>query len=101
MILYQTIELTALYAAIVVWVFCEVLTAPDMIFNGYRRHIDKHFPDWLFKILGGCTYCTAGQFALWSYLLSSSIDTWSLREHIYFIILTLFFTAIIKDKIRA
>lgn len=99
--------------SIVAYVFCEILCDPDMIFGWYIKFIALYFPKWLYKLFGGCTYCLAGQFSLWSFLIHFRkvlIFIYTSSDYIYIIIntiyiliiliiticLTLFFIKIIK-----
>lgn len=72
------------------WVFVNILMQPEMIFSWYDDLISK-LPRWLYKPLGGCTYCLAGQMALWIYPYVSW-GSYHLLDHILFIGLTIFFT---------
>jgi hypothetical protein len=68
---------------IIAYVFV-ILTSPGMIFYFYYRLIDRLPYDWLFKPLGGCNMCFAGQLALWFYLIKY-FHSYNLFEHIFFI----------------
>lgn len=54
--------------AIFAFVFCNILTDPDMIFGWYYNLIQK-LPKWLSKPLGACEYCFVGQLSLWYYTI--------------------------------
>lgn len=74
-----------------------ILTSPGMIFNFYYRLIDKIKWDWLFKPLGGCLLCFAGQCGLWFYLIKH-LHSYNFFEHIFFICGTILIVMIL-DKL--
>lgn len=74
--------------ALIAIVYCEVLTAPGMIFAWWDKLIHKYIKsEYLLKPLGDCVYCFGGQVALWGYFLVKS--DYSLLEHILFVGLTI------------
>jgi len=81
--------------AIVAYVFV-ILTSPGEIFYFWYRIIN-HLPDWLFRPLGGCFKCAAGQAALWFYLIRH-FHSYNFFEHIFFISGTIL-TVMILDKL--
>jgi hypothetical protein len=82
--------------AVVVYVFV-ILTSPGMIFYFWYKLIDKIKYDWLFKPLGGCNLCTAGQASLWFYLIKY-FHSYNFLEHIVFISGTILIVMIL-DKL--
>jgi len=82
--------------AIVAYVFV-ILTSPGMIFYFYYKLIDKIKYDFIFKPLGGCNLCFAGQLALWFYLIKH-FHSYNFFEHIFFISGTIL-TVMILDKL--
>ena len=63
--------------AICAYTYSMILTDNDMILSPWRRFlfIKLGEDNWLFKILVGCEYCVAGQWALWTYLFISIFDS--------------------------
>jgi len=74
--------------AVIAFVFSYILTQEGEILAWYFRLIFK-LPDWLFKPLGGCSRCFAGQIGLW---YGFTLD-W--RSHIVLIFLSILLTDII------
>ena len=86
--MFVTYLYTILFAALAI-VYCEVLTAPGMIFGWFDKWLHgSNLPEWLLKPLGDCVYCFGGQVALWGYLLVMTQYDW--LQHILFIGLTIF-----------
>jgi hypothetical protein len=54
--------------AILSYVYTNILTEPDMIFNGLYKKLDAILPRWLFYPLIHCEKCNAGQIALLTYI---------------------------------
>ncbi len=79
------------FLALTAWVFVNILEDEDMIFGWYGKLIDK-LPKWISKPIGGCDLCMAGQFGFWGYFL---LGDYKLIEHLFFIILTIFFIKIL------
>jgi hypothetical protein len=52
--------------AVITALFIRITTEPKEILSFYMRLIER-LPEWLFKPLGGCAKCFAGQVALWTY----------------------------------
>ena len=77
--------ITASAIAVIAFVFSYILTEDGEILSWYFRLIQR-LPDWLFKPLGGCSRCLAGQIALW---YGFTLD-W--RSHIVLIFLTILLT---------
>lgn len=50
------------------WVFVNIFTQPDMIFEWYYNLISK-LPLWISKPLGTCDLCFAGQVSMWGFLV--------------------------------
>lgn len=50
--------------AVLSYVYTNVLTEPEMIFNGLYKKLDGRIPNWLFYPLIHCEKCNAGQIAL-------------------------------------
>ena len=61
-----------------------VLMSPGMILHFYARLIDKIPWDWLYKPLGGCLMCFAGQVSLWYYLIKY-FRSYNLFDHMFFV----------------
>lgn len=64
MIDYELSILIAVFS----YVYTNILTEPDMLFNGLYRKLDGNIPNWLFYPLIHCEKCNAGQIALWVYI---------------------------------
>lgn len=69
----STIHL-AIVAHIVVFsvVFCDLLTRPKMVFGWYGSWLDRlemNGYGWLAYPIGYCSKCTAGQIALWVFVI--------------------------------
>ena len=78
--------------ALTSWVFVNILEDDEMIFGWYGKLIDR-LPKWLNKPIGGCDLCMAGQFGFWGYFL---LDDYKLIEHLFFVVVTIFFVRIIN-----
>jgi hypothetical protein len=70
------------------------LMTDGMILSFWDKTIGG-FPDWLYKPLGGCLMCFAGQLGFWYYLFTGD---YNLFTHIGFITLSIF-TAVIAEKL--
>ena len=68
---------------IVAYVFV-ILTSPGMIFHFYFKLINRIPWDFLFKPLGGCNICFAGQLSFWFYLVRY-FHSYNVFEHIVFV----------------
>ena len=88
-----------LFAAFAV-IWCEVLTAPGMIFSGLDRWLHDHISrEWLLNPLGDCVYCFGGQVALWGYPLIAlryEAVKYDFAAHILIVPLTIFLIHIYK-----
>lgn len=91
--------------AISAFVYTEILTDSGMIlfhWKGFLFKIFKSDENWLYKILVGCTYCVAGQWTLWLYLLFALIGhdyfdfSYDPFAHLFLVLLTIFNVALIK-----
>jgi hypothetical protein len=80
--------LTASAITVIAFVFSYILTDEGEIMAWYYRLILR-LPDWLFKPLGGCGRCLAGQIGLW---YGFTLD-W--RSHIVLVFLSILLTDII------
>lgn len=87
--------LTILKVGIFAYVF-TILISPEMILHFYYKWIDK-LPDLLFKPLGGCAICFAGQCGLWFYLFTH-LHGYNFFDHIFFIC-GVILTVMLIDKI--
>lgn len=81
---------------IFVYVFTELMD-DGMILNWYAKLIDRIKYDWIYKPLGGCNKCMAGQVALYFYLIKY-FHSYDFFEHVFFISATILTTLLI-DKI--
>jgi len=54
----------AILIAVLSFTYTNILTEPDMIFNGLYKLCDKYMPRWLFYPFIHCEKCNAGQIAL-------------------------------------
>ena len=61
-----------------------ILMSEDMVLHFYARLIDKIPWDWLYKPLGGCLMCFAGQISLWYYLIKY-FRSYNLFDHMFFV----------------
>jgi len=77
-----------LFIAVFSTVFTFNLTAEGSILSWWDKLIQR-LPAWLEKPLGGCSYCMAGQIALWYYFF---LEDYSFVNHIFFITATIFIT---------
>ena len=108
MINYELAFLIAVFS----FVYCIVLTEPEMLLNGLYKWMDGLFATdlraefgkgkhWLFKVLIACEKCNSGQIALWLFLYKNwyyyIIDPFqTLLNHVFFISFTIFLTTIVK-----
>lgn len=58
----------AILIAVLSYVYTNILTEPDMIFNGAYKWLDGRIPNWLFYPLIHCEKCNAGQIALLTFI---------------------------------
>lgn len=65
------------------------------VFYWYQRLIDKIPFDWLYKPLGGCSKCFAGQAMFWYYII---FREYYFFEHLFFVSVTILY-AMILDKL--
>lgn len=72
------------------------LGEPGMIFAPYQKFIER-FPEWLWKPLGGCTYCFCGQLALWYYVITKPFNIVELLFFVSFAIFLIKIYEIIWD----
>lgn len=70
------------------YVMANILTEPDMIFNKLYLLLKK-LPVWFFKPIIGCSYCVAGQAALWVYLIRN-FHSYDIISHVFFIVMAIF-----------
>jgi len=92
--------------AVCAFTYAEILTDTGMIlfkWRGFLYRLFKSEDNILFKILVGCSYCVAGQWALWIYAYISIFDSKLFDKieynpfiHIAFVLITVFFVAIVK-----
>lgn len=47
------------------FVLVNILTAQGHILSRINYYLVERLPEWLYKPLLGCSYCVAGQWALW------------------------------------
>lgn len=86
--------------ALIGFVYCHILTDSGMILNGWFNFLDRKLgpgsaknnggkprANWLFKPLGGCCRCVAGQAGFWGYFwyLYKYSANYDLVHHILFI----------------
>ena len=74
-----------------------ILMSPGMIFSFYARLIDRIKWEWLYKPLGGCLLCFAGQIGFWTYLIKN-VREYNFFDHIFFIS-GIILTVMIFDKL--
>jgi len=86
--------LSVFFCSIIAVVYCEVLMADGMLLDWWARILDRMKPEWIAKPLGGCTYCFAGQLALWSGFFIW--NDYKLLTHFLYIITVLFVIHIYK-----
>lgn len=90
--------------AIVAWVYTVKLTEQDMLLGSFYGYISgiaarKPWTEWFLKPLILCTYCVAGQMALWVFILYGVFEIqWILQAlHIlFFLSITLVFVHFIN-----
>jgi hypothetical protein len=82
----------AVQLAIFSYVFTEIFMDEDMVLWKYHKLIMK-LPYWLYKPLGGCLYCFAGQIGLWGYFLK--LKEYDFCNHMLFISLVVFISFVI------
>lgn len=75
----QLVEIIKL--STIVFIFVK-LGEPGMVFAWYQKLIGS-LPDWLWKPLGGCVMCCAGQALFWSYLILHFND-YNLIDHLFY-----------------
>lgn len=73
---------TAIKIGILAFVYVEILTAEGMIFDWIHNWCEIKLPAWLFKMIIGCSYCVAGQIALWSTFDTLSIGVAIFTVHV-------------------
>jgi len=61
-----------------------ILMSPGMIFSFYAKLIDRIPWDWLYKPLGGCSLCFAGQIGFW-YYLGTHFREYDFFDHVFFV----------------
>src|ERR1035437_908758 len=81
------------------YVLTNLLIAPDGILKSYYAIICK-LPEWLFKPLGGCAWCFAGQLALWVSVWLGINDVILFTQALLFISFTIFFAKILTHTIN-
>lgn len=86
----------SLCIAIIAYVYADMMTEPEMIFDRLYDKLENSLPTWLFKPVVGCSKCVSGQIALWHYLFLSSFD-YDIEQHIFIICLTILLTSTIKE----
>jgi len=60
------------------------LGQPEYIFCWYQKLIDR-LPDWLWKPLGGCYKCFAGQCMFWYYIIFLTGEGYDFFEHLFYV----------------
>jgi hypothetical protein len=90
------IYLEILKIGIFAWV-ATFLMQPGEVLYFYGKLIDKIKYDFIYKPLGGCNRCFAGQFSCWFYLIKY-FHSYNFFEHIFFISATIL-TVMILDKL--
>lgn len=70
------------------------LGQPGYIFAWYQKLINP-LPEWLWKPLGGCVKCFAGQCAFWYFIFTQRYD---FITHLVFVSVAIL-TAMILDKL--
>lgn len=78
-----------IFIAIAAFTLTEILTEPGMILNWLYLRICK-LPAWLNKPLISCSYCVAGQWSLWLYLVLYWPE-YNLLHHIAYVTTSIFF----------
>lgn len=92
----------AILIAVLSFTYTNILTEPDMIFNGLYRYLDGRIPNWLFYPLIHCEKCNAGQIALMVFIYNYWIGFFfypieTLGIMFLFIAFTIFTTYTIKQ----
>lgn len=99
-----------LLIAMAAYVYTNILTDVNQIFNGIYNWLDEKLNSsleggdkhWLFMVLIYCEKCVGGQMALWIYLYfnykSYSTDTIiTLLQHVFFVTFTILSATVIKE----
>ena len=73
----------------------HVLMQPNELLCEYDNLIQR-LPDWLYKPLGGCMKCFAGQLMLWGYIVFEDHYNW--KEHLFLVTLIILLS-FITEKI--
>ena len=73
-----------------------ILIQPEMILHFYYKLIDR-LPDFLYRPLGGCNICFAGQCGLWGYLFTH-LHSYDFFQHVFTICGTIL-VVMLLDKI--
>jgi hypothetical protein len=81
----------ALKISLIAFMFV-ILGEPGMIFAWYQKLIYK-LPEMIYKPLGGCVICFAGQLSFWYFIF---FKEYNLLEHLFFVSLTIFFTKLLS-----
>lgn len=88
----------SLMCAIVGYIIPIILTSNGMILEPVETWLNKfNLPDWIMKPLIRCSYCIAGQWALWTYLILC--NEYSFFEHIFCIATSIFIVDILIKKL--
>ena len=87
--------LISLLIGLCAWVYVDVLTRNGMIFGNFSDYLQDKLPNYLWKPLIGCSYCVAGQLAMWWYFIFFFME-YSFFEHVVFICLSIFTVCIIN-----
>lgn len=88
--------------AIAAYVYTNILTDVDMIFNWVYNKLDEKIKyRWIFHVIIHCEKCVAGQLSLWVFLFYhykdySKLTVDTLLLHIFFITFTILSTIFIK-----
>lgn len=84
--------LVAILIGITAWVYVDILTRGEMILGKLSQYLYEKLPLWLYKPIIGCSYCVAGQVALWYLILTKQFSFYS----IILICISIFTVAIIN-----
>jgi hypothetical protein len=85
--------------AISAFTYSSILTDRGMLLHGLNNRLDEAITGrfrWVYKILIGCQFCVAGQWALWYFIyFSFTHGSYFIELHIWFIMQTIFLTKVV------
>ena len=88
----------SIFSAIIGVVISTILTDEGMILRPiYDLFLKLNVPLWIMKPTISCSYCIAGQWSLWTYIIYS--NKYSFIEHIFCIVTAIFIVDLLIRKL--